>query len=153
MKLIRYYILLAIIFFAACKEKSTDPPVQTDESSLVYSTSACASAMLGKQQATPIDSFCTYSFQEYLVIDFSVAGNCCPDSNRFLAQHEIRLDTILITVTDTARNLCRCNCTYFIHAKISGLTSNQYFVRCRLKNVYYLKDPIYAFTVYRNRIR
>jgi hypothetical protein len=67
-----------------------------------------------------------FSFKDTLKVDFCVYGNCCPDSNRFMSNFNIRSDTIFVTVLDTAAHLCRCICEYINHVEITGLEKEKY---------------------------
>jgi hypothetical protein len=148
-QVLRYVLLLYICTLAACKEKSTEV-VEAGIPSITYTTSHCLFSGLGRRSNSITDSICTYSFVDTLILYFSVAGNCCPDSNRFVVNHEIHRDTILFTVTDTAQNNCRCNCLYMIHTEVSNLSFNRYVVRCRLENDHEYFDPIHLVIVSRS---
>jgi len=72
------------------------------------------------------DSCFTYAFAENLVADFCVGGNCCPDHDRYLLTKQIISDTIIVSVTDTAGNLCHCMCNYIVHSEFTSLPLNSY---------------------------
>lgn len=76
-----------------------------------------------------------YTFDESLKIDFCVYGNCCPDSNRFIIEQNIKSDTIYVTVSDTAANLCNCLCNYKIHLELTGLQNDQYIFYCNFDSI------------------
>ncbi|MBM4168114.1 MAG: hypothetical protein FJ215_03005 [Ignavibacteria bacterium] len=116
-------VSLIVSFLAGC-ERSTQP----DEYEVVaYQIKGCRQ-QLGKRGEG--DSCFAYVFRESLVVDFCVTGNCCPDTNRFIITPSIALDTIEVTVVDTAQNLCRCVCPYLLHVEIHNLRGNSYFLRC-----------------------
>jgi hypothetical protein len=138
---------IAIALFA-CKDKSTNTN-NTPVPSFSYVTSRCNSHVLPIRTAS--DSVFTYSFNQNLIMDFSVWSNCCPDSGRFIPGYTIRIDTIFITVTDTAQALCDCICSYMIHIELTNLPLNQYIVRCRIGNGSNFDDPIHLVTVTRTK--
>ena len=130
----------------SCKDKSTNtgtqPPISFSSQS-----SNCLSHGLSKSGG--LDSVFTYSFTQSLIIDFSVNANCCPDSNRFNISNIIGKDTLIISVADTARSLCYCNCLYMIHVEFGNLSNDHYVVRCRIGNSQGYDDPIHLVNVYR----
>jgi hypothetical protein len=144
-------ITLAIGFLAflclSCGEKSTDPDSQ---SSISFSSrySKCLSS--GLLKSSRLDSVFTYSFTDSLVIDFSVNANCCPDSNRFAVTESAGTDTLVISVADTAGNLCYCICTYMVHTSFENLPNDHYVVRCRVGNSQGYED-IHLVNVFRKR--
>jgi hypothetical protein len=141
------FILGFVIVTAfSCKARSTDPEDQP--TSFTHLSSKCITHGLAK--GTGLDSLFTYSFTDKLLIDFSVFSNCCPDSNRFAVTYAIAADTIVIAVADTAQNLCRCICTYMIHAEFAGLQRDHYVVRCKIGNDQGYDDPIHLVQVFRH---
>lgn len=90
----------------------------------------CKSAQFAKTSAVN-DSCLTYLFHDVLYVDFCASANCCPDSNRFAIRHSINRDTILVTIADTAAHLCRCNCSYFLHAEFHDLPGDRYVFVCQ----------------------
>ena len=146
--IIKIFLIIGLCILVSCKQKSTEVN-QPGNPSFSSEASHCVSLSLGKTNSDLSDSIITYSFSNDLILDFSANGNCCPDSNRFVINHEIRSDTILITVIDTARNLCRCTCLYMIHTEISSLPMDRYFVRCRLGNGQSFLDPLHLIAVLR----
>jgi hypothetical protein len=150
MRSITIIVTLGFLVFLclSCNEKSTNPDNQSGISfSSRYST--CLSHGLSKSSG--LDSVFTYSFTDSLVIDFSVIANCCPDSNRFVVTESAGTDTLVISVADTAENLCYCICTYMVHASFGNLPSDHYVVRCRVGNSQGYVDPIHLVNVYRKR--
>jgi len=140
---------ITAFLFLSCKEKSTtsdeSPPIAFSSSS-----SNCLTQTL--QKGSMLDSVFTSTFQNTLIIDFSVRANCCPDSNRFVISQSLSHDSILVAVTDTAQNNCRCNCMYMVHCEIAGLPQDRYIVRCRQIDLNGgIIDPIHLTVV--NRIR
>ena len=144
----KFLFVICVCTLMACKEKATEVN-QAKEIFFSYETSSCISPALLKGTTVFPDSVFSYSFSDNLTMDFSSISNCCPDSNRFVLDHEIRQDTIIITVTDTAQNLCRCICLYMIHSEITGLPMNQYVIRCRFIQEHYMIDPTHLVTVIR----
>lgn len=135
----------AILIAFSCKDRSTNPEDQPV--SFNYLSSKCVTQGLTK--GTGLDSLFTYSFTDKLLVDFSVWANCCPDSNRFAVTYAMSADTIVISVADTARSLCRCICIYMIHTEFTGLQRDRYVVRCRIGNGQSYDDPIHLVQVFR----
>ncbi|MGK9475241.1 hypothetical protein [Melioribacter sp. OK-6-Me] len=140
----RSLILISIIIASyGCEVSNTEPEAhnfrfeQLDGcQTLLYQNS------LDKSTAAK-DSCFNYSFNENLVVEFCVRGNCCPDSNRFAVDGKVVGDTINIAVKDTAANLCRCICNYIILAEFQNLTGDEYFVKCIEKDsgkILYLRE-------------
>lgn len=125
--------------------KSVNP--ENVESSIVQ-IPGCQSAQLAKSSASS-DSCLTYLFQNTLYVDFCATGNCCPDSNRFAITHEIRGDTIAVTIADTAVSLCRCMCRYILHAEFHDLPRDQYVFVCKRADAS-SSILMYSATVYRH---
>ena len=123
-------IAVVIAFlFVSCKEKSADPGDQGPVTSS-FQSSKCGGGGLLKTMAK--DSLFTYTFTDRLVIDFSLSGNCCPDSNRYSVSSVAGTDTIVIAVVDTAEHLCRCMCQYIIRSEFLNLPNDHYVVKCTL---------------------
>ena len=137
------FLILALL---SCKDKATGPVDQP--TSFSHLSSKCVTQGLAKGSRP--DSIFTYSFTDKLLVDFSVQANCCPDSNRFAVSYAMSADTILISVADTAGNLCRCICTYMIHTEFGGLQRDRYVVRCRIGTGQIYDDPIHLVQVFRN---
>jgi hypothetical protein len=138
--------LLLVFALISCKDESTNPKNE-QMSSFSFESSKCLSHRLGKGTAPILDSMFTYSFDQYLVMDFSAQGNCCPDSGRFVLGHTIHMDTIFINVVDTAQNLCNCICPYMIHAEVKNLTLDKYIVCCRLGDGHNYYDTLHLVVV------
>ncbi len=134
--------LCSVLYFS-CKDKSTDPETQQ---SVAFSSQSSKCLSQGLPRHNYFDSLFTYSFNDSLIIDFTVIANCCPDSNRFSISYNIRTDTLIISIADTAENLCDCICPYMIHTEFWNLPADHYIVRCNLQNY---KDPIYLVEVHR----
>jgi len=124
--------------------KSVNP--DNDQTRIVQ-IPGCKSGQLGKGSLST-DSCFTYQFHGALVVDFCASANCCPDSNRFLIRHETRNDTILVTIADTAANLCRCNCTYLLHAEFHSLPGDRYVFVCQRED-YSSRLLLYSTYVHR----
>ena len=114
-------MFILALFQTGCS-KSVAP--ETLQGSVVQ-LPGCKSAQLGKAGSFD-DSCLTIQFQQSLLVDFCASGNCCPDSNRFSIRQDVRGDTIVVTIADTARALCRCTCNYFLHAEFADLPSDHY---------------------------
>jgi hypothetical protein len=150
MKTWQLLLVCISLSLVACKDKSAN----TNETTLPifsYETSKCVTHGLAKGTETALDSIFMYSFDQNLTMDFSVLANCCPDSGRFILNHVIKMDTILITVIDTAQNLCDCICTYMIHTQFTDLPLDQYIVRCRIGDGQTFDDPIHLVLVTRKK--
>jgi hypothetical protein len=144
MKIFITVVFFLILFsFFSCEEKVTNP--ENGKTGFFYSTGKCH-GNLQKEEALPDSSF-EYTFWGTLFIDFSVLGNCCPDSNRFAVTQNIHADTIYISVEDTARGNCRCICNYHIYAEFIDLPEDHYVVFCTLKDAE--NNPIYLVDVYK----
>lgn len=150
-KVIIPFLLLCIFFAFDCKEQATKV-TEEKEVSFAFSSSGCyITRKMAKEVSTSFDSLLSYSFTDKLIMDFSVLGNCCPDSNRFVVDCKVENDSIFVAVIDTAQNLCRCNCLYMIHVEILRLPLDKYVVRCSLRNEYNIFDPIHLFIVNRKK--
>jgi hypothetical protein len=108
----------------------------------------CKSGQLGKGSLAT-DSCFTYQFTNALDVFFCASANCCPDSNRFSIRNEIRGDTIFVTIADTAAHLCRCNCTYMLHAEFHDLPKDRYVFFCSRED-YSSLAVLYSVTVQRH---
>lgn len=146
----KWFVLIALCIALGCKEKSTELS-ESGSPVFSYATSHCVGSGLPKTNVMSGDSIFTYSFHNDLRLDFSSYGNCCPDSNRFIVSSIIRHDTILIAVTDTSENLCRCLCLYMVHSELKGLPLNRYVVQCILADENAVRDTLHTATVIRQR--
>ena len=129
------FVILLTYLFTSCSEKSI---TETGDADVVFSShqiSGCNNSGLSK--TTINDSCFAYSFNDTLKIDFCLPGNCCPDSQRFVSDYRINSDTIFVSVVDTAADLCYCICNYTIHAKLLGLTKDNYLFVCRYDSLNY----------------
>lgn len=123
-------LLLTIMIAVFSILKCSDEVVQSTLKSSFYQVKGCNKVALGKVTG---ESPCfNYTFNEKLVLEFCVSGNCCPDSNRFETRALVEKDTITITVKDIAPNLCKCMCNYFVHGEIESLQAESYTVKCLL---------------------
>lgn len=123
---LKYIFLLtaaALFILICCKDEISSPAA----GGTVYQKGKCNGPGLAKSNA---DSCFNYSFSQKLLLEFCVIGNCCPDSNRFIANYEIAHDTVKIFVQNAAPNLCRCVCKYLLHAEFSNLTFSSIVVNC-----------------------
>jgi hypothetical protein len=98
--------------------------------SSLYQVHGCIGRVLGK--GTGADSCFSFKFEKTLALDFCLPGNCCPDSNRYYLSHRMSHDTLIVTAVDTARDMCRCYCSYLIHADIASVPLDRYQVFCFL---------------------
>ena len=133
-------------FSLSCAKLTTDPGA-----SITFSARSSKCLTHNTPGVNGLDSLFLYSFPDSLVLDFSVKANCCPDSNRFSISQTTGSDTIVVTVTDTAENGCRCVCPYMIHTSFESLPYDRYVVRCRLCASGDCDDPIYLVEVVRSR--
>ncbi len=122
---------------------SDQPTKSVTARAQLYQIPGCSGHELAKAAAG--DSCFSYKFAQDLVVDFCVSANCCPDSQRFQFTHDIRHDTILVAVADTAANLCRCLCNYVIHAEFTDLPRDRYVFCC-----YYGEAVVYNEKVERS---
>lgn len=123
------FAVISFIYFSSCSEDTPTKPGDGKINFTAYQIAGCNSHY-PIEKATQGDTCFSYTFIDTLKVDFCVTGNCCPDSNRFVTSHNIIADTIFITVSDTAANLCQCDCNYIIHIEISGLPNNRYIFYC-----------------------
>jgi hypothetical protein len=129
-----------LVGILSCSDQPTEPEHVKAQ---LYQISGCSG--LGLTKAAVDDSCFSYKFAQDLVVDFCVSANCCPDSLRFQFTHDIRHDTILVAVADTAANLCRCICNYVIHAEFTDLPRDRYVFCC-----YYGEAMVYNEKVNRS---
>jgi hypothetical protein len=113
----RKYIL-ALVFFSVISgcDKSVDP--ENNDGILAYQLSGCLNKSTN-------DCF-SYIFRNSLDTEFCVSGNCCPDNNRFIFEHDIIADTIDLYVNDIEERLCRCFCNYKLRASFDNLPLDSY---------------------------
>jgi hypothetical protein len=137
-------LCIAAFLWSGCAKSVSPDNVQGS----IVQIPGCMSSQLGKA-STSSDSCFTYLFHDALFIDFCAAGNCCPDSNRFAFKHEIRGDTIAVTIADTAVALCRCMCKYILHAEFHDLPRDQYVFVCKRADAS-SSILMYSATVYRH---
>ncbi len=139
--------LITFLCFS-CKEKSANPETQ-NPGSFSFQSSKCMKGVLSKTGIS--DSIFTYTFNDKLIIDFSVTANCCPDSNRFSVSSASGIDTIVVAVIDSAQDLCNCDCPYMIHAEFENLPNDHYLVRCTIGKPQGGINLIHLAYVYRNK--
>lgn len=136
------FCLIILVLFS-CDEKSVN---WESDTTFYYKSSKC---MADYSLSSSMDSSFVYSFEDSLVIDFSVRANCCPDSDRFDISYVIRADTIIIAVADTAQNLCYCTCPYTVHTVFQNLEEEHHIICCTISNYQGTIDPLYLVEVYR----
>lgn len=129
LKIISLMLIIFVLFyvFSCTTDNSTEPEDDTITFNS-YQVGGCNGSSLSKIAEN--DSCFLYSFDDTLKVDFCVIANCCPDSQRFVADYNIKSDTIFVSVADTAAKLCRCVCNYTIHLDFNGLSEKQYVFYC-----------------------
>lgn len=120
-------LLTAVLLIVSCSDKGTDPRNDQTEGRLSQ-IPGCQHGSLGKSAAG--DSCFSYQFTEDLHVSFCLVANCCPDSNRFAFASGISRDTIVVSVRDTAGQLCRCLCSYTIRCEFAALLLDRYRFVC-----------------------
>jgi hypothetical protein len=129
MNMLRSIILAVCIAGMSFLDCSGSVGPESSQNSIIQ-VPGCKSGQIAKLSAVS-DSCLTYVFRDVLYVDFCAFANCCPDSNRFSFKHSIDRDTILVTIADTAAHLCRCNCTYYLHAEFHDLPGERYVFVCQ----------------------
>jgi hypothetical protein len=134
-----FLILAQNLFLISCGDSPIELGIYKDA---LYQVAGCNKQLLKKSltQETCFD----YDFSKNLIVDFCVSGNCCPDKDRYKLASTVFQDTINITVRDTAKNLCKCNCNYVIHAEFTNLSRDSFIVKCvqegdTFKNILYIE--------------
>ncbi len=124
LKVSSFMLILSVLFyvFSCTTDNSTEPENETITFN-AFQVGGCNSSSLAKIAVN--DSCFSYSFNDTLKIDFCVTANCCPDSQRFTADYNIKADTISVSVADTSARL-----NYTIHLDLVGLSNNQYLFSC-----------------------
>jgi hypothetical protein len=140
---IQYYVFVLSFFIILVGYSCNDDPLTSENNAILEQIAGCQNNKLNKSVSG--DSCFFYTFETELNLQFCVSGNCCPDSNRYTLSSKILRDTIEIAIKDTARNLCKCICQYFIHACFQDLNSDRYIIKCVQgesidKKVLYLKE-------------
>lgn len=115
------------VFMMACNNP-TEPEIPA---AILFQSQGCLPQSGLKAAASTCFS---YRFDDILLVEFCAEGNCCPNTNRFTFSPEMREDTIFVTIADTAANLCRCTCTYMLHAGFSDLELDSYVFICKTEN-------------------
>lgn len=133
-------LVLPLILLACHKSTEALP-----SSMVAYQIPGCASGLAGSPAR---DSCFSYQFDDALLMDFCAVGNCCPDSNRFSIRHSISNDSIVVTIADTAAQLCNCICPYVLHAEFYNLPRNTYWFICQRWD-YSSQALLYAVFVHR----
>jgi hypothetical protein len=138
----RYFIVISF-FILLIGYSCTDDFLTSEYNAVLEQIAGCQNNKLNKSVSG--DSCFFYTFRTDLELQFCVSGNCCPDSNRYTLSSKILRDTIEIAIKDTARNLCRCICKYFINARFKDLVGERFIIKCVqeesiYKKVLYLKE-------------
>ncbi|MEW6196745.1 MAG: hypothetical protein AB1521_16485 [Bacteroidota bacterium] len=144
----KLFVLLfsvVLVIFAGCSDSVT-----SDENSKasIKQVGGCTSAAF-KKDAGQTDSCFSYEFHNDLKVQFCAPGNCCPDSNRFTGEYRISTDTIVVTIEDTAANLCKCMCNYNIRAELEGLLLNRYLFKVEKQDSSY-RQTLYSEYIYKD---
>ncbi len=124
----KYVLLITvsiILIFFSCENS-----VIIEQKAFIYQLPGCRTEGLLKTNYADFDSCFNYTFNQNLIVEFCVIGNCCPNENRFVTKYNIYGDSIFIAVKDTAANLCRCICNYIIRGEFQNLRYNEYVVKC-----------------------
>jgi hypothetical protein len=121
------FILISGLLAFSCSDKGTTPG-NIQQANQLYQIPGCQRGLIPKSSGG--DSCFSYQFAADLLVDFCVAANCCPDSNRFSIAARIFGDTIKVAVHDTAAQECRCLCAYAIHSEFSDLPLDRYRFIC-----------------------
>jgi hypothetical protein len=126
MKKISLILILCLSVWSSCRRESTLPPdPESNISAELYQVGGCQGSL---SKTAEQDSIFTYTFNEVLAVDFGLNANCCPDTSRFETAYSVEGNRIVVTVIDTAANLCRCICPYQIHAEFMNLTLEEYWM-------------------------
>lgn len=131
--------------FAGCNESVTSGENSKASIKQVGGSTSSALDKITKES----DSCFSYYFHNDLIVDFCVSGNCCPDSNRFFSDYRISMDTITVTIADTAANLCKCICNYNIRAELEGLLLNRYLFKVEKQDSSY-RQTLYSENIYKD---
>jgi hypothetical protein len=126
-----FFILLSLFVFSCTINNSSEPQDETITFN-AYQVGGCNKSSLRKVEVS--DSSFSFTFNDTLKINFALMANCCPESRNFIVEHTIKSDTIWVSVTDNAENLCRCVCNYTIHLDLIGLSNDKYFFFCNYGN-------------------
>jgi hypothetical protein len=100
--------------------------------------------------AKTADSCFSYTFGSVLATEFCVTANCCPETNRFIFEHDIISDTVNLYITDIEERLCRCVCSYNLHASFMDLVMNSYQFNILIRYRESEYELLYSTRVYRN---
>jgi hypothetical protein len=126
-RIILTLVAVLALILSAC-HKSTEPG---SPGVVAYQVPGCAS-QLGNRVFS--DSCFSYQFHDALLVDFCASANCCPDSNRFSIKHRIGTDSIIVTIADTAAQLCFCICPYVLHVEFHDLPEDSYLFVCERRD-------------------
>ena len=139
------FLIASVFLFNNC-DQSTDPGSKQD---FVKQVGGCGGSASLDKVSLLTDSCFTYNFDESLITEFCVNGNCCPDTNRFAAEYDITNSTIDVYVEDIAPNLCLCICNYTMHAEFNDLTQNNYLFQVFFRESDSTNTLLYSENVYR----
>jgi len=137
-------LLVFIFFLFTCSEDDTITNAENNISFSYKQVSGCNGNVNQLAKSSYTDSCFAYTFNDKLTVDFCVYGNCCPDSQRFVADYRINSDTIFVEVVDTAKSLCYCLCNYTVHIELSGLQNDKYLFYCNFPT----KDSVHYGELY-----
>jgi hypothetical protein len=131
---------VALFALGGCSDRGAEPDAG-GLSYLLFQVPGCGTT--GSARIASSDSCFTYSFDGVLDLSWCVPANCCPDSNRFALSSIVVADTILVAVRDTAQRLCRCICSYNIHARYVDLPLDQYHFLVQYEDSVFYREIIY----------
>lgn len=146
-KKISVLALLLIFAIVGCRDKSTNPGTSLPPS---FTSQVSRCLAIGLPRHNDLDSVFTYSFDQNLVMDFSVIADCCSDSSQFIISDTLSADTIIVSIANTAIGVCDCLCPRIVHAELTNLPEDHYVVLCRMGQGFGTVYPIHCVTVHRN---
>lgn len=133
------FVALVIV---GCEKLTAPAPPQI----IAYQVAGCNHPL---HKGASSDSCFSYQFHDVLLLDLCTSANCCPDSARFSIRNTISNDTIIVTLADTAGQLCNCVCVYKLHVEFHGLRNDSYQVVCKREDDS-SRSVIYSERVIRN---
>lgn len=125
---LKYCVFIVSLCVIIITYSCLDDPLTSQNTVILQQIPGCQKNKLDKLSSG--DSCFSYTFGKNLDLQFCVSGNCCPDSNRYVLSSKFSYDTLEIAVKDTADNLCKCLCVYFIKAQFENLMKDRYIIKC-----------------------
>ena len=128
----RYLIAIIVLFFLFGCEKSSTPIDQESVpiSNEYYQIPGCQGQTDNLAKTFSNDYCFSYSWINDLNVELCLWANCCPDTDRFNSSSVLTGNVISVTVTDTAKQLCDCICTYKLHFDFPSLLKKDYIFKC-----------------------